>query len=303
MIAAPGYFPINNKVRTTPMINRFFLNPKRPVNLNRIFILAAMALGISTPATAQDFLLAPYRVVLEGNARSSEIALVNRGSKRGTYRVEFVDMVMDDKQELVEGSSTAKGEKFAKSMLRASVRQVELDPGETQMIRIAVRKPADLPAGEYRTHLMVRSLPDVAPPQLDPKSLDRVSFTMIPAYGMTIPVLVRQGRPVASAIATSADISNIDTEGFGLLNVGLKRSGDRSMFVDVDIVTAPAKGKGVWVTTARGVALYAPYDGRMLNLQVNKGQIERAKGQKLKVLVTEIEPNGKQIAKPVEAIF
>jgi hypothetical protein len=285
------------------MINRFFLNPIRPVNLNRLFIIPALAFGGIMPVAAQDFLLAPYRIVMENNTRSSEIALVNRGSKRGTYRIEFVDMVMNDKHELVEGSSTDKGEKFAKSMLRASVRQIELDPGETQMIRIAVRKPADLPVGEYRSHMMVRSLPDVAPPKIDPTAPDRVSFTMIPAYGMTIPVLVRQGRPTATAIAATAKLSDIDAEGYGLLNIDLKRTGDRSMFVDVDVVTAPAKGKGNWVTSARGVALYAPYDGRTLSLQVSKAQIALMQSQKIKVLVAEIEPNGKQIAKPEEAIF
>ncbi len=285
------------------MTNRFFLKLKWPVNLNRLFMFVALTFATAPHAYAQDFLLAPFRVVFDGSNRSNEVALVNRGSKRGTYRIEFVDMVQNDKGELVEGNSTDKGEKFAKSMVRASVRQIELDPGETQMIRLALRKPSDLPAGEYRTHMLVRSLPDVEPPRIDKSTPDKLSFNLMPAFGMTIPVLVRQGRPAATAIATGATVGDIDADGYGLLHIDLQRSGDRSMFVDVDVATAPEKGKGVWVITARGVTLYAPYNHRRLSLQVTKAQIALMQGKRLKVLVTEIDTNGKQITKPVEATF
>jgi hypothetical protein len=285
------------------MLDRFFLKLKRPVNPNRIFIFLATLGLLASPAYAQDLLVAPYRVVFDGSARSQEIALINRGSLRGTYRIEFVNMVLDDKGELNESDSTAKGEKWARDMVRASVRQVELDPGETQMIRIALRKPADLPVGEYRTHMKLMSLPPVEPLQADPNKPNEVSFKLVPAYGITIPVLVRQGRPPASATPVAAVLGNIDADGNGQFDIDIKRSGDRSMFVDIDVATAPAKGKGQWVMTARGVSLYAPYPNRAFRFQVTKAQITLLKSNKARVLVTEIDANGKQIAKPVEAIF
>jgi P pilus assembly chaperone PapD len=285
------------------MFDRFFLKLKWPVNLNRLFIFLSAFSTFASGAQAQDLLLAPYRLVFDGNNRSQEIALVNRGSRRGTYRIEFVNMVMSDKGELVESDSTSKGEKFAKDMVRASVRQVELDAGETQMIRVALRKPADLPAGEYRTHMKVMSLPPVEPLRPDPDKPNELSFKLVPAYGMTIPVLVRQGRPPATALPISARVSNVDPDGNGQFDIDIRRSGERSMFVDIDVATAPAKGKGQWVMTARGVSLYAPYENRPFSFQITKAQIALLKDTKARVLVTEIDVNGKQIAKPVEGVF
>jgi P pilus assembly chaperone PapD len=289
--------------RRIPMFNRFFLKLKWPVNPNRLFMFLLAFLAIAPTAKAQDLLLAPYRVVFDGSTRSQEIALINRGTKPGLYRIEFVNMVLNDKQELVESDSTDKGEKSAKNMVRASVRQVELDAGETQMIRIALRKPVDLLVGEYRTHLKVTSLPKVEAPRVDELKPNEVSVKLMPAFGMTIPVLVRQGRPPATATATKATIRNIDEDGSGQLDIDIKREGDRSLFVDIDVATAPAKGKGAWVMTARGVSIYAPYDSRLFSFQATKEQINMIKNNRLRVLVTEIDANGKQIAKPSEAVF
>ncbi len=285
------------------MFDRFFLKPKWLVNPNRFFMFLMTFLALAPTAMAQDLLLAPYRVVFDGGSRSQEIALINRGSKTGTYRIEFVNMILNDKQELVESDSVAMGEKSAKDMVRASVRQVELDAGETQMIRIALRKPVDLPVGEYRTHLKVTSLPQVEPPRLDELKPNEVSVKLMPAFGMTIPVLVRQGRPAANATAVKAAIRNIDEDGSGQFDIDIKRQGDRSLFVDIDVATAPSKGKGAWVMTARGVSIYAPYSNRLFSFQATKAQIDMIKSNKYKVMVTEIDANGKQIAKPTEAVF
>jgi P pilus assembly chaperone PapD len=285
------------------MFNRFFLNPKWPVNPNRFFIFLMALLTVSSTVRAQDLLLAPYRVVFDGSTRSQEIALINRGTKPGLYRIEFINMVLNDKQELVESDSTEKGEKSAKDMVRTSVRQVELDAGETQMIRIALRKPTDLPAGEYRTHLKVTSLPKVEAPRIDEQKPNEVSVKLMPAFGITIPVLVRQGRPPAKATAAKASIGKIEEDGTAQFDVDIKREGDRSLFVDIDVATAPAKGKGAWVMTARGVSIYAPYSNRLFSFNVTKEQVNMIKNNKLRVLVTEIDANGKQIAKPVEAVF
>jgi fimbrial chaperone protein len=294
---------LHNKKRSEPMPNRFFLKAKFPVNLNSLFIALLAFCSIGTTAHTQDLLLAPFRVVFDGSTRAQEVALVNRGNKRGTYRIEFVNMVMNDKGDLVESDTADQGEKFAKDMLRSSVRQIELDAGETQMIRIALRKPADLAAGEYRSHMLVRSLPKLDPPQLNNASSNEVSFKLMPAFGMTIPVLVRQGRPDAAANIASAKLSEPDSGGWSNLVFDIQRKGERSMFVDVDVVAQPDKGKGIWVTSARGISVYAPYATRRMDLQLNKAQADLLRGKKIRFLLTEIDINGKQISKTTEAMF
>jgi len=55
------------------------------------------------------------------------------------------------------------GEAFADTLVRYSPRQADLAPHETQIIRIQLRTPPDLPAGEYRSHLLIQAIPRTRP--------------------------------------------------------------------------------------------------------------------------------------------
>ena len=50
-------------------------------------------------------------------------------------------------------TEAAPGEHFADGMLSWSPRQITLQPGTAQVVRLMVRKPEGLAEGEYRSHL------------------------------------------------------------------------------------------------------------------------------------------------------
>lgn len=119
-----------------------------------IAILGATLLSLSPVARATN-ILDPI-VTFEGRARDAAVRVSNNGGARPvTYRVDLVDLRKDAKGQMVEGTV----DRSAVAFLRFSPRQFTLAPGETQAIRLSLRKPADLAPGEYRSYLRVTELP------------------------------------------------------------------------------------------------------------------------------------------------
>ena len=83
----------------------------------------------------------------------------------------------------------------AKDWVRFSPRRTTLAPGETQTVRIFVRKPPDLPAGEYTARLLVQAIPP-SPKSgnttgKDPNSVEGMSVNLDVVYGVTIPLHIK----------------------------------------------------------------------------------------------------------------
>lgn len=86
----------------------------------------------------------------------------------------------------------------AVDMLRYSPRQFQLRPGESQTVRLAVRKPASLAVGEYRAHLKITNLGEVSdtPTVAEPgKTFAEIKLRVTRA----IRVVVRHGISAAQA--------------------------------------------------------------------------------------------------------
>src|SRR5262249_50468906 len=111
--------------------------------------------GLRVGDGSASFLVAPTRVVLEGSRRTAELNIVNTGTRTATFRVSLVHMRMLENGDIAEVADVLPGESVADSLIRYSPRQVTLEPTRAQTVRIQVIKRADLPAGEYRSHLLV----------------------------------------------------------------------------------------------------------------------------------------------------
>ena len=143
------------------------MRPFRPWFLSALLISGlAWALPAQTPPPTAggvgDLLVAPTRVVFEGRKRSAELNLSNIGQARATYRVSLVRMEMDENGAFKERTPDPGAENL-QTLFRFSPREVTLDPQESQTVRIQIRKPAELPAGEYRLHIVFRAVPTTTP--------------------------------------------------------------------------------------------------------------------------------------------
>lgn len=248
------------KILSTPRLPR----PHAASRYLLLSLLGALAALSPRAAPAQrspgDLLVAPTRVVLEGRQRTAEITLVNVGSATATYRITLVNLRMDKDGGTKEIETPEPGELFANELIRYSPRQVTLEPHVAQTVRIQVRKPADLEAGEYRSHLLFRAVPPAAPAVASPtEPVTEVTVKLTAVYGVSIPVIVRQGD--TSTAATLSDLALVPPTGADkepTLRFRINRTGNQSVYGDLTVMFLPAGGKARVVGLANGVAVYSP---------------------------------------------
>ena len=123
--------------------------PRNTRATNLLHRLTLSVLLISLPASHAwaELMLYPTRIVFAGNQRAAQLELINNGSERATYRISLVNRRMSETGAFTEIDTPLPGEQFAEDLLRYSPRQVTLEPGTGQAVRIMVRKPANLPTG------------------------------------------------------------------------------------------------------------------------------------------------------------
>lgn len=229
-------------------------------------LLSACLLTALTPlraqaAVSQDDLsanvsLVPLRVVLDTGKRSAEIYVINSGNAEGRYRLSFSHMDMDAFGNLTTrpAGQRAMGELFADDMLRFSPHEMTLAPGESQVVRVQLKLPADLPEGEYRAHLSAVTLPPDGGVSAH-AAQGQFSVKLHPAFGISIPVIIRKGHLSATAALDHAQLS---TAGARSLLVDLERQGNASIYGDFEVRFAPKSGKALDAGQMKGVAVYTP---------------------------------------------
>lgn len=238
--------------------------------------IAASAM-IMMPTSAQaagDLLVAPTRIVLDGQ-RGTEIILNNIGAETATYRIslELRRMSQEGRLTAVTPEEANQIEQAAKSMIRYAPRRVTLPPNQPQAIRIGVRAPQDLPDGEYRVHMLFRAIPKAKAVTEQTNPEGGFSIALTPIYGVTIPVIVRQGNLEATAGIANGRIEE-DDEGKSFA-FDLSRTGDRSTYGEIRI-TKPGLDEPLLV--ARGIAVYPEVRSRKVALPIPNEIAEQLRG-------------------------
>lgn len=224
--------------------------------------LPAQAPPPSPTVGVGDLLVAPTRVVFDNRKRSAELNLSNIGATRATYRVSLIRMEMDEMGTFKERPLDP-GTEGLLSLFRFSPREVTLEAQESQTVRVQVRKPAELPVGEYRLHMVFRAVPPASPLTPAPTEAQKgISIRLTPIYGIAIPLIVRHGE--TSAKVTIADPSL--GEARRSLRFRLERSGNQSIYGDLRATILPANGSPEVLTEATGLAIYMPNTHRIVTL-------------------------------------
>jgi P pilus assembly chaperone PapD len=222
-------------------------------------LLAWLALAL--PAQA-ELMLHPTRLVFEKNQRAAQIELINNGSKPATYRISLVNRRMTENGQFEPADSAAPGERFADEMLRFSPRQVTLEPGTAQTVRVMLRKPAELAEGEYRSHLQFDKLPEVdGNASIEHQGKDAqtkgIGVVLNALVGASVPVIVRHG--ATSAKLSLSDLAlQKDEAQRPLLMLRFEREGSSSVYGDLNVSFTPRGGKPQTLAQVGGIAVYTP---------------------------------------------
>jgi len=216
--------------------------------------------------------ISPTRVVFEGRNRTASVTLINRGNESSTFRISFERKRMTEDGQFEAIKNPRPGEVFADQMIRYSPRQVVLPPGKTQVIRLLLRKPPNLPDGEYRSHMLFSEVPEQSNKSIEAQTgqQSQMSISIKPVLGISIPVIVRQGSTSAEIQIVKSSLAFLSPEkSQALLTLKMKRTGNRSVYGDVIATYRNGNSKeGIVVAQINGIAVYSPNYTRTLKLNL-----------------------------------
>lgn len=222
-----------------------------------------------------DVNLFPRRVVIDGRRGIASIGLYNKTANDGDYEIKIVDMAMTPEGQLIAfdnglDEAVRARVKTASPMLRHSPRRVTLRGSESQVVRVMARAQSDIPDGEYRSHFLVASVPQIDSGFSIENAVgdteDRgIGVTIRPRFGISIPVIVRIGETTLDVGIENPSLVTA-RDGSKAISLTLTRAGTRSAYGNAFVT---AVGSGESVAIAKGIGVYPEVDSRQVFLPVD----------------------------------
>lgn len=257
-------------------------------------MLFCCGLGSAPAAAAGGLVVTPQLVELDSAARSQVLTLANRGGETETYRISIVNYRMDADGNLHLIQEPPAGERFAGALFRYAPRQITLEPGKPQTVRVLYRRPANLQEGEYRSHLLFQQVPKAAPDGVETNTGGGLSLQIRTVFGVTVPVIVRHGRLQASgALQDVAATRTVDGKPGVALRIA--RHGERSLRGDLVALLGEEE-----VGRLNNVAVYLSTPYRNVVLPLDPEKLPPGGGRELRVEYRErVDKGGAAIASSV----
>ena len=260
------------------------------VQLKLVLTLLTFCTATLTLA-APNLMLFPTRIVFDKNKRAYQVDLTNTGSETGIYRISLENKRMTDIGKFISVSQLSPGELSAENIIQFSPRQVELAPGAGQTIRIILRKPADLPIGEYRSHLVFTRIPD---PSAKPVANGSVAI-LTPMIGASIPIIVNNGATTSEVKLTDLKYLKAKQNETAVLEFNIERKGARSVYGDL-IVNYKAKGEQEKeIAYVKGIAVYSPNSLRIVKVSLQSENNKQLTPGKLTLKYAESRESGGKV--------
>ena len=235
------------------------------------FLLFVITFLLSLNCSA-TLLITPSRVVFEDRTRTSQVTLVNKGTETTTYRISFIRQNMTEDGKFVPVEKDQEG-MYSDKMVRYSPRQVILEPGQSQIVRLMLRKPRGLADGEYRSHMLLQALPKTTKSDISKaveKDSDEISVEITTIIGVSLPVIVRHGKLNTELnLANAAYVKSTDSKIKSYVALDMKRTGNQSTYGDFRVTYIDENGQSVVVGNVKGVAVYSPNSLRRFQIPVN----------------------------------
>ncbi|MEZ0224940.1 MAG: hypothetical protein ACAH83_10325 [Alphaproteobacteria bacterium] len=191
-----------------------------------VAVMALAGIAIAQGMEGSVLFVAPHRLIITPVEKSETINVSNKSSEARRYDLMVVDQVMTP-EGVTQRSDN--GPYSAKKMLDYRPKRFTLKPGDSQVVRVVVTRPAGLGDGDYHSHLMFREVPlgkkDKENLPQDAKAADKtVTFEIRTLYGLGVPIIVQQGKVAADIDMGEASVGG-GSKGH-VLSVTFTRSGN-----------------------------------------------------------------------------
>jgi P pilus assembly chaperone PapD len=262
------------------------------------FLMMATCMFLMVSATkviAQgNLLITPKRVVFDGSRRSEELNLANIGKDSATYIVSFIQIRMNEDGTFQTITEPDTAQFFADKNLRYFPRTVTLAPNEAQTVKVQLTRTTEMSTGEYRSHLYFRAVPKEKPlGDRDAEKDTAISVRLIPVFGISIPVIIRVGELTANVNISSASL-RAPRDTVPVLDLTFKRTGNMSVYGDINVEHISPQGKVTRVGSVKGMAVYTPTPLRQYHLPLDSSKDIDYRSGKLHIVYTD------QSTKPVK---
>jgi len=208
--------------------------------------------------------------VFDGSRRVMELNLANTGRDTARYNISFIQYRMTQEGTFEEITEPDPGQFFADKHIRFFPRSVTLAPNEAQTVRMQVVGREGLEPGEYRSHVYFRAVPnEVALGEDDPnRDTTSVSVRLIPIFGITIPVIIRVGDSAREVYLSDLALEKGEN-GSLYLKMSFNRSGNMSVYGDLNVTHVGTNGTETPVGVVNGIAVYTPNTIRNFRIELN----------------------------------
>lgn len=245
-------------------------------------VLIAFCFPVTPKAFAQTMIM-PLRITFESRDRMQEITLFNPSSTKAvTYKLEWLNRAMteDGNYKSLEGPLNPEFN-FEENIL-FSPRQVTLPPNGKQKVRLSLRRPADLPDGEYRAHLNLQRMGAESRDIRLKNAPQGLTAKMGMHFGIAIPVIVRQGGPYDSTATINPPqfiAASADGKQPAKIQFDLTRTGKYSTNGEVKVYWTPVGGEEQEIAVRSGVKVYHEINRLQVTIPLKKGLTHIAGGK------------------------
>ncbi len=161
-----------------------------------VFLIALILSSMGMISKGQAAFISPTKIFIHDGQSTATLSISNMGDEALVYTFEWERRMLSKDGKTVtilnEGE-TAEGYDPADPYLVYSPRRVVVQPGETQRLRIFVRRPKDMAPGEYRSHLKISS-DSLHPKEKPVASASEFGGVISVRTAVSIPVMLRTGK-------------------------------------------------------------------------------------------------------------
>ncbi|OUR90581.1 hypothetical protein A9Q81_19040 [Gammaproteobacteria bacterium 42_54_T18] len=175
-----------------------------------------------------SLMITPTRVVLDERNRTADVTLLNTTTTTNVYRIQWQQKAQTAQGGYIDLETHTDADHIASDMLRHSPRKVTIGPGKYQRIKLRLRLPADLPDGEYRSHLLMKVVDTGVTTDGVVSEGKGAKLMLIPRLSFSIPIMVRKGQNNSTTGIASLELNTQEDK--PKLMVDVTHQGDFSSY-------------------------------------------------------------------------
>ena len=233
-------------------------------------ILFVCALTVISAPSYADLIISPLHVILEGRDRMQQVVLINKGDSISTYRIEWQQLnQVQGKGGYIEVDGN-EGGPYLKDFAVFSPRQITLAPGEKQTVRVGIRRPADLPDGEYRSHINFRIIEKIPPARAEApigENEQRINARIMASY--SIPAIYRKGDYDVDITFGQPSFSVNPNSGRMNIALPINRSGIHGVIGFIEVFHKPNGGEETRIASLANANMFTDITQRTFNIKTN----------------------------------